>query len=125
MARDMHSSLMLSKTPGPGAYDQISGKIKVKDPSWSLSKSSRDINFKNGTVGPGQYDPDRNFKNVITSSPKYHFGTDKRDVDFKSESPGPGAYDQSLLKSRMSIKIGEKPKDLSSSYIPGPGAYEK
>ncbi len=24
----------------------------------------------------------------------------------------------------MSIKIGEKPKDLSSSYIPGPGAYD-
>jgi len=24
----------------------------------------------------------------------------------------------------MSIKIGEKTKDLSSSYIPGPGAYE-
>lgn len=83
------------------------------------------MNFKNGIVGPGQYDPDKNFKNVITSSPKYHFGTDKRDVEYKSESPGPGAYDQSLLKSRMSIKIAEKPKDLSSSYIPGPGAYEK
>jgi hypothetical protein len=28
------------------------------------------------------------------------------------------------MKSRMSIKIGEKSKDLSSSFVPGPGAYE-
>lgn len=42
------------------------------------------MNFKNGIVGPGQYDPDKNFKNIITSSPKYHFGTDKRDVEYKS-----------------------------------------
>lgn len=28
------------------------------------------------------------------------------------------------MKSRMSIKIAEKQKDLSSSFVPGPGAYE-
>ena len=28
------------------------------------------------------------------------------------------------MKSRMSIKIGQKPKDLSMSYVPGPGAYD-
>lgn len=42
MARDMHSSLILSKTPGPGSYDDSAyGKTKDKDPMWSLSKSSR------------------------------------------------------------------------------------
>jgi hypothetical protein len=73
---------------------------------WSLSKSSRDNMFKNDVVGPGQYEPDKNYKSVITSSPAYHFGSDKRDIIHKSEYPGPGSYDQSLMKSRMSIKIG-------------------
>jgi hypothetical protein len=42
MARDMHSSLVLSKTPGPGSYDDSSySKLNSKDPMWSLSKSSR------------------------------------------------------------------------------------
>lgn len=42
MARDMSSSLILSKTPGPGSYDESSyGKVKSKHPTWSLSKSSR------------------------------------------------------------------------------------
>ncbi len=42
MARDMQSSLILSKTPGPGSYDDSTySKIKSKDPMWSLSKSSR------------------------------------------------------------------------------------
>jgi hypothetical protein len=79
---------------------------KDKDPQWSMSKSSRD-NFSNGiALGPGQYDPDKNFKNVITSSPKYQFGSNKRDSDYNNYVPGPGSYEQNLLKSRMSIKIG-------------------
>ncbi len=78
MARDMHSSLVLSKTPGPGTYESMEGRIKPKDPSWSLSKSSRDNMYKGNPVGPGQYESDVNFKSVITSSPKYHFGSDHR-----------------------------------------------
>jgi hypothetical protein len=107
MARDMHSSMMLSKTPGPGSYDELSySRVKDKDPQWSMSKSSRD-NFSNGiALGPGQYDPDKNFKNVINSSPKYQFGSNKRDSDYNNYVPGPGSYEQNLLKSRMSIKIG-------------------
>lgn len=34
--------------------------------------------YKGNTVGPGQYEHDKNFKSVITSSPKYHFGSDSR-----------------------------------------------
>ena len=41
MARDMHSSLILYKTPGPGSYEDSNNKVKAKDPMWSLSKSSR------------------------------------------------------------------------------------
>lgn len=79
MARDMHSSLILSQTPGPGSYENSSyTKVKSKDPQWSLSKSSRDFMYKNNEVGPGQYDPDKNYKSVITSSPAYKMGTDKR-----------------------------------------------
>jgi|LakMenEpi03Aug12_release.lakeMendotaPanAssembly.Ray.scaffolds.fasta_scaffold5542565_1 hypothetical protein len=62
--------------------------------------------YKSNEVGPGQYDHDKNYKKVVTSSPAYNFGSDKRDIENKSISPGPGAYDQTLMKSRMSIKIG-------------------
>ena len=56
MARDMHSSMILSKTPGPGSYDDSGySKVKGKDPMWSLSKSSRDNMFKDNNIGPGQY----------------------------------------------------------------------
>lgn len=66
MARDMHSSMILSKTPGPGSYDEFSySKVKENDPMWSMSKSSRDYNPKSNNVGPGQYDPDKNYKNII------------------------------------------------------------
>lgn len=34
--------------------------------------------FKNNSVGPGQYDPDKNYKSVIESTPAYHFGGGKR-----------------------------------------------
>lgn len=56
MARDMHSSMILSKTPGPGSYDDsIYSKVRSKDPMWSLSKSSRENMFNNSSLGPGQY----------------------------------------------------------------------
>jgi hypothetical protein len=117
--------MILSKTPGPGSYDEYGySKVKDTDPIWSMSKSSRDYNSKNNVVGPGQYEPDKNFKNVIEAPPGYRFGRDNRISDTKNFVPGPGSYDQNLLKSRMSIKIGEKTKDLSSSYVPGPGSYE-
>jgi hypothetical protein len=107
MARDMHSSMILSKTPGPGSYQESAyTKVKGKDPMWSLSKSSRDNMFKSNDVGPGQYEHAKNYKSVITSSPAYNFGSDKRDYDPKSLAPGPGSYDHTLMKSRMSIKIG-------------------
>lgn len=61
---------------------------------------------------------------MITSSPAYNFGSDKKNYEPKSLAPGPGTYDHTLMKSRMSIKIGEKSKDLSSSFVPGPGSYE-
>ena len=125
MSRDMSSSMSLSKTPGPGTYDELAySRVKDKDPMWSLSKSSRDFAYKNNVVGPGQYDHDKNYKNVITSIQSYNFGSDKRDYVPKLSSPGPGTYEQNLMKSRMSIKMGQKVKDLSSSFVPGPGAYE-
>ncbi len=103
----MHSSLMLSKTPGPGSYDQNSySKIKGNDPKWSMSKSSRDQLANQNNLGPGQYDADKNYKSVINSIPGHHFGGEKRINDYNNPVPGPGSYEQNLLKSRMSIKIG-------------------
>lgn len=39
--------------------------------------------------------------------------------------PGPGAYERPLMKSRKSIKIGEKIKDMENLKVPGPGSYEQ
>lgn len=56
ISRDMSSSLILSKTPGPGSYNENSfAKIKSKDPQWSMSKSIRDEMSKSNPLGPGQY----------------------------------------------------------------------
>ena len=74
----MRNSLILTKTPGPGNYEPDSERVKGKLPSWSLSKSSRDVAMKSIDLGPGQYEHDKNYKSVIQSSPKYNFGGDKK-----------------------------------------------
>lgn len=102
----MSSSVFLPKTPGPGSYeDSAYTKIKTKDPMWSMSKSSREKLYLNNSLGPGQYETDKTYKSVINKTPSYGFGSNKRDSFLKTESPGPGTYDQSIIKSRMSIKI--------------------
>ncbi len=78
-------------------------------PSWSQSKSSRDYQNNMNNVGPGQYDSDRNYKSSIG----YHFGNDSKIKYDLNKGPGPGSYQNNLLKSRKSIKISEKPKDLT------------
>ena len=35
--------------------------------------------------------------------------------------PGPGTYERELMKSRKSIKIAEKVKDMPGLNVPGPG----
>ena len=43
ISRDMSSSMILSKNPGPGSYNEYSyGNVKASDPKWSMSKSTRD-----------------------------------------------------------------------------------
>ena len=37
------------------------------------------------------------------------------------KNPGPGAYERELLKSRKSVKIAEKTKDMAPLNVPGPG----
>lgn len=81
----MSSSLNLSRTPGPGTYENSNySTLKNKDPTWSLSKSSRDHLYKNHSVGPGQYEMDRNYKSFITKTPSYQFGSDKREFVSKT-----------------------------------------
>ena len=82
-----------SFTPGPGNYNNndIRG-IASKEPSWSLSKSSRDVMAKSSLLGPGQYEVDKHYKSVVTSSPGYHFGSDKKLRYDQGKVPGPGSY---------------------------------
>lgn len=85
MARDMHSSMIVSKTPGPGSYDHSSyQKVKSKDPMWSLSKSNRDQMYNTNSIGPGQYETDKTYKSLISSTPAYQFGSDKKDYTPKN-----------------------------------------
>lgn len=45
----------MSKTPGPGTYENPDGTIKHHDPNWSLAKSQRFQNNKSAMLGPGAY----------------------------------------------------------------------
>jgi hypothetical protein len=71
----MRNSLADNRTPGPGNYEGDSFKVKEKEPSWSLSKSPRDQMSKSTLVGPGAYDHDKNYKNLVTTNKGYNFGS--------------------------------------------------
>jgi hypothetical protein len=118
----LRDSLRNDKTPGPGNYEQKT-TFKEKAPSWSLSKSSRE--YKSGdnfNIGPGQYEHTKGFSKVIEAAPAFGFDGKSQKLKYDvSNVPGPGAYERNLLKSRKSIKIGEKLKDLENSKVPGPG----
>ena len=123
MSREMRNSYADNRVPGPGNYElEAATKIKSKDPSWSLSKSPRDYMSKS-TIGPGQYEVDKDFQNVMPSQGGYNFGSQKRLKHDVNAVPGPGEYNGEMLKSRKSIKIGERQKDPSSSFVPGPGVH--
>ena len=63
---------MMSKTPGPGTYQQEKD-LKEKSPNWSLSKTPRDHSpSEKYNVGPGQYEHPNGYHKVITSSPSYN-----------------------------------------------------
>lgn len=62
-------------------------------------------------VGPGSYEHDKNFKKLATNHSGYNFGNDKRLKSDENNVPGPGNYNAELVKSRKSMKIGEKLKD--------------
>lgn len=75
-------------------------------------------------VGPGQYEHPGGYKKVIDTAPSYNIANRaqklKYDID---KNPGPGAYERELLKSRKSVKIAQKTKDMTPLNVPGPGVY--
>lgn len=58
MSREMRSSYVDSKTPGPGSYENPESTINHADPLWSLPKSPRFDMNKSAVVGPGAYELD-------------------------------------------------------------------
>lgn len=90
MSREMRNSYATSQTPGPGNYNENSENVKGKDPSWSLSKSARDQMSKSSMVGPGSYDYDKNYKNLVSTYKGYNFGQDKKIKYDINNVPGPG-----------------------------------
>lgn len=113
----------MNKTPGPGNYEHDIN-FNEKSPVWSLSKSARDYspNEKNFNLGPGQYDHPVGYKKVIGTAPSYGFDGKSQKLKYDiSQVPGPGTYERPLMKSRKSIKIAEKLKDMENMKVPGPG----
>lgn len=113
VGKDLKDSLIMSKTPGPGNYEH-DANFKEKSPVWSLSKSARDYSpGEKFSLGPGQYDHPNGYRKVIDTAPSYGFDAKAEKLKYDiSQVPGPGAYERPLIKSRRSIKIGEKVKDL-------------
>lgn len=65
VGKDLRDSLIMSKTPGPGNYEQHGEMLKQKAPSWSVSKSSRDqLDGQRYNIGPGQYENLDGYKKV-------------------------------------------------------------
>ena len=112
----------MSKTPGPGNYEQ-EANFKEKQPSWSLSKTPRDHSPSlKYNVGPGQYEHPNGYKKVIDSAPSYNIANKAEKLKYDiNKVPGPGTYERELMKSRKSIKIAEKVKDMPNLNVPGPG----
>lgn len=68
--------------------------MKSKDPSYSLSKGSRDeIMSKSTIIGPGSYDADKNYKSLVTTNKGYKLGGEQRLKNNFSNVPGPGHYE--------------------------------
>ena len=120
----MRNSYADSKTPGPGNYEADASRIKSRDPSWSLSKGSRDYLSKSNVVGPGAYEVDKHYKSLVASNNGYNFGSQKRLKQEINSVPGPGQYDGELLKSRRNVRIGERLRDSDRNFVPGPGVTD-
>ena len=88
----MRNSYAESKTPGPGNYEPDGSRVKNRDPSWSMPKSSRDYMSKSTVVGPGAYEHDKNYKELVTLNKGYNFGSQTKLKYDISNVPGPGEY---------------------------------
>lgn len=124
VGKDLRDSLVMSQTPGPGNYEN-STNFKEKSPNWSMSKSARDYSPGDKyNIGPGQYEHPNGYKKVIGSSPSYNIAGNEPKLKYDINSnPGPGSYERELLKSRKSVKIAERLKNMEGLNIPGPGVF--
>ena len=112
----------MSKTPGPGNYEH-DANFKEKSPNWSLAKSPRDNSpSMKYNVGPGQYEHTKGYEKVSGSAPSYNIAGKAEKLKYDiNKVPGPGSYDDHLMKSRKSVRIAEKTKDMQPMNVPGPG----
>lgn len=95
----------------------------MKSPSYSLSKSKRDVEMTKGTPGPGQYDSLEVLEKLVGKSPNYKFGHDSRYRENQTKTPGPGDYELNPPKQIAGSYIGIKTKDHDAMKIPGPGVF--
>jgi len=93
-----------------------------------MSKSSKDVNYKNSNPGVGEYEVD---KKPTKNQPKYSIGHSKRNdlvinPNIKyTNSPGPGRYSLTpVIGNGPKATMGNKWKDMSGLRTPGPGAYD-
>lgn len=109
-------------TPGPGAYD--GGSAKIRCPSYGFGTSSRDCSRPSTAPGPGQYGKER----PSSAGPRYGFGSSTRGASSLSGTPGPGSYQPNFAATRLDApKYTATPRrDLGRGRndTPGPGTYQ-
>ena len=121
-------------TPGPGHYKESKFENYLhKAPIMKIGKSKRVNqllnNPTNSNPGPGQYDDDKNIKNIKVKNPSWKIGSSKRKSLSQSDItvPGVGNYTISGVFGKYSPHYSMRIKGPLTKYttdVPGPGQYK-
>jgi hypothetical protein len=107
------------RLPGPSDYDPYHGD-KVGVPSYSFTKSPRQMFQASENPGPGLYSPD-----LLSKRKGFTIGKSPRALsNIRYRSPGPGDYSWEVNQARYNYSISKaRTRSLHSDSIPGPGHY--
>mmetsp|Transcript_9826 Transcript_9826/g.8654 ORF Transcript_9826/g.8654 Transcript_9826/m.8654 type:complete len:619 (-) Transcript_9826:2997-4853(-) len=105
----------IEPTLGPGEYTLPE---KVNGPHWSLQSKNK-VEMKINNIGPGQYNPQDQSKNIQIAIK----GEKNPDDNSKNFIPGPGAYSSKSTLNQEGVTMGMKLLQEPKSSNVGPGKY--
>lgn len=123
IGKEQRSSLYkLQGGPGPGAYESRASTGRAA-PRYSMAGRPRSSG-KDGSPGPGQYQPHYEARLGKTSF-GYSMSGRGGDVSARQNTPGPGAYNVASHKDKRQGTFGRAGSRgaYQTSVSPGPGAY--